>query len=319
MGIILSNHPFFSVIVPLYNKKDFIVETIMSVLSQDFTSIEVIVLDDGSTDRSLEQLDHIKDGRLIRHRQVNRGVSAARNQAIALASGDFVCFLDADDIWSKNHLTVIYSLIKLDPRAIAWATGYTVFDRSSELNCSKGYDVKCNEDACLIDATDFYRMWFVRPFFWTGSICISRRRLLNMGVIFPEGENNGEDQDLWFRLIEAGPIRFMPTIDTAFYRVNVAESLTSILLSSPVPCFIRLHSRLNAMSKDTRYYARRVYVKHVLSISWGNLIAGRRKICWSNLRSVNPFVLPLLWIRILLFIPLPLSLVDMIRSWKRGV
>jgi glycosyltransferase involved in cell wall biosynthesis len=90
--------PLVSVIIPTYNRGGMIRDAIASVLNQDFKDFELIVIDDGSTDDTPAILETF--GRAIRIvRQANRGVSAARNQGIALASGKLLTFLDSDDLW----------------------------------------------------------------------------------------------------------------------------------------------------------------------------------------------------------------------------
>lgn len=101
-----SNKPLVSVIIPAYNAERFIARTLQSVLSQTYKNLEVIVVDDGSSDltaeivKSIAQTDH----RVIFLQQPNSGVAAARNLAIASSSGDFVALIDADDIWYPQNI-----------------------------------------------------------------------------------------------------------------------------------------------------------------------------------------------------------------------
>ena len=113
----------FSVIVPLYNKADYIVATINSILHQTHQDFEVLVVDDGSTDGGGTLASLIPDARITVLRKPNGGVSSARNYGMQLAKGDFFAFLDADDIWLNNHLETIFGLIdEFNPTAKIFAT-----------------------------------------------------------------------------------------------------------------------------------------------------------------------------------------------------
>ena len=104
----------FSVIIPLYNKAPYVNKALESVLSQTFRDFELIVVDDGSTDESLAIAQSVLDKCDLPHRlihQDNTGVSTARNNGVAVAQGDFVCFLDADDWWAPTFLERMDELI----------------------------------------------------------------------------------------------------------------------------------------------------------------------------------------------------------------
>ncbi|MDZ8188160.1 MAG: glycosyltransferase family A protein [Nostoc sp. ChiSLP02] len=99
----MANNPLVSVIIPVYNCNQYLAQAIESVLSQTYQPIEIIVVDDGSTDNSAEVAKHYAP--LIRYCfQSNAGSGAARNRGIELAQGEFFAFLDADDLWVKDKL-----------------------------------------------------------------------------------------------------------------------------------------------------------------------------------------------------------------------
>lgn len=100
----LDKKPLVSVIIPNYNYAKYISEAIKSVLQQTYSNLEVIVVDDGSTDNSLEVLEQFK-GKISVLSKTNGGVSSARNFGISVSNGDFICFLDADDCWLENKIS----------------------------------------------------------------------------------------------------------------------------------------------------------------------------------------------------------------------
>lgn len=116
--------PFFSVVIPVYNKSAYVGATLNTVLDQTFTDFEIIVVNDGSTDDSLQKIESINDGRLTIVTIENSGVSHARNVGVEKASANYIVFLDADDLWQSNHLQVLRKLIKDFPDCGMYCTGY---------------------------------------------------------------------------------------------------------------------------------------------------------------------------------------------------
>ena len=100
------NNPFISVIIPVYNMADRVGRCLDSIVSQPFKDIEILLIDDGSTDGAADVIKvySIADSRIICVRQENSGVSAARNLGIGKASGDYILFIDADDEIEEDYL-----------------------------------------------------------------------------------------------------------------------------------------------------------------------------------------------------------------------
>jgi len=106
------NHPFFSIIIPTYNRAYILKNTIDSVLGQTFSDFELIVVDDGSTDNTADFIATYSDKRLRYIYQNNAERSAARNNGIRNSLGKYICFLDSDDWYESNHLQVLFDNIK---------------------------------------------------------------------------------------------------------------------------------------------------------------------------------------------------------------
>lgn len=109
--------PTISVIVPAYNAQNTILETIASVRAQTFTDFELIIVDDGSSDRTLELLQNIQDSRIKLVTYENGGVSVARNRGVSLATSEYLAFIDADDLWTPDKLELQLAALQQHPTA----------------------------------------------------------------------------------------------------------------------------------------------------------------------------------------------------------
>ena len=108
--------PKVSVVIPLYNRRDYIADCIQSVLEQDFADFEIVVVDDGSTDGSDEVIAGLKDSRIRYYRnETNRGISYTRNRLNTLASGSYIAILDSDDLAEPGRLTKQVNFLDLNP------------------------------------------------------------------------------------------------------------------------------------------------------------------------------------------------------------
>jgi len=115
---------FISVIIPLYNKEQFIKATLLSVLNQTFTDFEVLLINDGSTDSSVDIVSSFDDKRIRLYSTENKAVSHARNYGVSKSTSDLIAFLDADDLWEFNHLENLHNLYTSFPKCGLYATAY---------------------------------------------------------------------------------------------------------------------------------------------------------------------------------------------------
>ena len=110
--------PFFSVIIPTYDRKDFLLIAIDSVLNQSYTDYELIIVDDGSSDKTKTTIKklHGNNKKIIYTYQKHQGVSSARNKGLLKARGKFISFLDSDDRFLRNKLLIFRDQIKKHPK-----------------------------------------------------------------------------------------------------------------------------------------------------------------------------------------------------------
>jgi len=178
-----------SIVIPLYNKEKYIFKTLNSILSQDFKNFEVIIVDDGSTDSSLEIISEFKDDRIKVISVNNGGVSSARNLGIKQAKYSWIALLDADDFWDKSYLTQSMKIVKRFPEIKIVATNYyKVFPSKSIISHN-------SRDGFVMNYFDF-------PCITSSSVIIKKDVFDSVGL-FDTRLKYGEDQHLWFRIAAA--------------------------------------------------------------------------------------------------------------------
>lgn len=192
----ISAMPYFSIIIPLYNKEDYITNTLNSVLAQTFTDFEVIVVNDVSTDNSVAVALTVKDKRIrfVNH-PVNKGLSASRNTGIKNASSNYVAFLDADDLWKPTFLETIFKLINNYPQASLFATKYEeIYPRNIILESY--YDLSLENDTTGI--IDFYKSNLNKSIYYPSCLCVKKEIFETIGY-YDEKITFGEDIDFNIR------------------------------------------------------------------------------------------------------------------------
>lgn len=187
--------PFFSIIIPLYNKEKFLKATLKSVFEQTFTDYEVIIINDGSTDKSLQIAERFKSENLKIITQNNQGVSVARNIGIENASASYCCFLDADDYWKKNHLESLFKLVHEFKNADFFCSRY-ITEISKNIFSKNTFDF---DDSYQGYINDFFKSSLVSRIATSSSTCIRKKIYDEIGGFNPE-INSGEDLDYWIRI-----------------------------------------------------------------------------------------------------------------------
>ena len=136
-----------SIIVPVYNVEEYVKRCVESILSQTYRDFELILVDDGSTDRSGEICENLKkeDGRILVFHQENSGLSAARNRGLSEAKGEYITYIDSDDYVDEAYLEVLYSLASKEQAMVA-VCGYQLVVENQEV---EKYGEKCDEPHLL--------------------------------------------------------------------------------------------------------------------------------------------------------------------------
>ena len=213
--------PYFSVIVPLYNKEAYIQDTVKSILNQTFTDFEVIIINDGSTDKSLDKISYYTDSRIFIINQENTGVSKARNHGIDLAKAKHMALLDADDCWHKNHLFELKKQIELFPDAGLYCNNYQIYYTKNVCRPANfNFDYK--KDCLIVD--DFFKASTINSVAWTSAVGFSKTKFNAVGG-FNSKLKTAQDLDLWIRIALKYKVSFNPAI-TMSYNLFVDKSLS---------------------------------------------------------------------------------------------
>lgn len=203
--------PLVSVIIPTYNAAEFLAEAIQSALNQTYRNCEIIVVDDGSTDGTEMLLQAF--GQQVKYvRQGNRGPSAARNTGIRLAQGEYLCFLDADDVWRATKVEAQVSFME------AYRDIGMVFCDEEEVDGEKVINGSLlrksqfyPEIVAQSPISGAYQKLLIENFIPTSMVMLKRECLGKAGL-FDEALRVSEDRDLWSRVAAHYRIAGLPTI-----------------------------------------------------------------------------------------------------------
>ncbi|MEN5086557.1 glycosyltransferase family 2 protein [Sphingobacterium faecium] len=247
-----------SVIIPLYNKESNIADTLNSVLAQSFKNFEIVIVNDGSTDNSLQVVEGFVSDKIRIFNQSNSGVSVARNKGILEAKYNWIALLDADDQWDKKYLEELIAAMALYPDKNIISAGHTRKFRTHNLRYTNRY-LPQEGTSGIIDYIDAMSAG-QGPMNSSNSI-IRKEPLVNTGLFRP-GQRNYEDHDVWMRLYQPDDIVFvnknLVTIDR-----DVPNSASSNLfkaqdLMNYLDSMILVKNKLDKdkLSKFTAFYTK---------------------------------------------------------------
>lgn len=214
-----------SVVIPLYNKEKQIAHTLQSVFKQTFQDFEVVVVDDGSTDSSVAEVEKFSDSRIRLIHQKNAGVAAARNRGIEEAKGDLIAFLDADDEWKPEYLVTQYLLSQKYPHCLIYACNYEFQNLEGKVTPTIIRKLPfTGEDGIL---SNYFEMASCsHPPLWTSAVMVKKQAIQAIGG-FPLGIKSGEDLLTWARLAVKGEIAYSKEVE-AIYNLGEGYVLTNL-------------------------------------------------------------------------------------------
>lgn len=208
-----------SVIIPVYNGERTVRETIESILCQSLSDFELIAIDDGSTDRTVEIISQIKDPRLRVKSYPNAGLAASRNRGIREAKGEYISFIDADDLWTPDKLESQYQALREHPEAALAYSWTNCIDESGKFLRPGGHKTVNG---------NVYSHILVNNFIESGSNVLIRRNVLEEVGLFDESLRAAEDRDLWIRLAARYPFVAVPKAQI-LYRISPTSMSANII------------------------------------------------------------------------------------------
>jgi glycosyltransferase involved in cell wall biosynthesis len=303
-----------SIVIPLYNRADYIERALQSVQHQTYSRYEIIVVDDGSTDNGASLVEAWNDPRLRLIRQANAGVSVARNRGVEEARYAWIAFLDADDKWEPELLETLSRAVAQHPSVIAAFANY----RHSQTG--KPFLESCPEPIALSDYFAFCNRNRGSGM-WT-SACLIRKSALQEAGGFPPGVKHGQDIDTWGRLALTGTLLYVPKVLATYHVGNPESSMQRIKRAPTFPHFARTVRRLQQEGKIPasqtasiqQFVNRRLLWYANLNVDCGNYAEARRTLREECSLRYCP---PAYYLRTCMGAYLPRGLMAMLRKARR--
>lgn len=200
-----------SIIIPAHNAEKTIKYTIESVLKQTYTDYELIVIDDGSTDRTAKTIREITDSRIKLFGYENAGVSVARNRGICQATGEYIAFLDADDLWTRDKLEKQLAVLEANPEA------GVAYSRTSFIDTQGNFLYNC--DPVSFEGNVLKEL-LLANFLQNGSNPLIRKTAIETIGEFDSSVNSSEDWDYYLRLAACYPFAVVPKYQILYRRTS---------------------------------------------------------------------------------------------------
>ncbi len=273
-----------SVIIPVYNGEKYIKQTLKSVLNQTFQDFEIIVVDDGSTDRSRQRIQSLDDQRIHYFYQANSGCPAIpKNRGIKKAKGKYIAFLDQDDLFLPKKIESQLKLIEgSTPKIDAVICNCFIYNETSKKNIGKNWAKNFR-----IMPEKISERLIKGNFIVTSSVGLVRKGFFRKNGFLDEKLKIADDYDLWLRLAKDSQIKFIskPLVKWRYH-------LESLSFSSPklVDDLVYLYQKVlsrDDLTKKERKIAQQNYEIYLIRKANCHLINGEFKIAERLYKSVN--------------------------------
>jgi len=235
---------FISIIIPCYNAENYIAETINSVLKQTYCNYEIIIIDDGSSDRSKERIKSINSSKIRYVYQENSGVSQARNNGFLIAKGKYVLFLDADDLISENFIEKRALFLEANSSYGACTSSILTINRTGELIGESFFNISIKQELL-----NFENNKYSCP----SGYLFKVSNLIKSNLIFDKRLSSSADQYFLYEFFKENKIGYIQE-SPLMYRVlndSMSNNLTLNFVEDQIQ-FLRL-LRLNSLIPKKSY------------------------------------------------------------------
>jgi glycosyltransferase involved in cell wall biosynthesis len=253
---------FFSIIIPLYNKERYIENALQSILKQTVTDYEIIIVNDGSTDKSKEIISKYASDkiRIIDHLK-NKGLSATRNTGIKNATSDYITFLDADDLWHPNYLQTIKNLISSHQEAHIFATNYDeVYPKTIHKPHNGSEDLPAKFNGLI----DFFKINLKQGIYTPSSVCWHKSVFETIGY-YDEKINFSEDLDFNIRANLKFKLAYSSSVQMSYFMETDNQITRSSILTKTLPDYGQYEKYCSTVPYLKKYldFERYVLAKHL--------------------------------------------------------
>ena len=226
--------PFFSVIIPLYNKENFVLKTIDSILHQSFSNFEIIIVEDCSTDSSLSVASSVIDQRIrvVKHSE-NKGLSAARNTGVKNANSNYIVFIDADDLWNSYFLEEIFQLIKKYPDSKLYATNYNEIYENRQIILPNNHSSSVPEQSVI---ENFFDLSLAQPLYCHSGFCLCKEVFDTVGF-YDESIRYAEDIDFNIRANTHFKLAYSKKALVDYFMVSENQITNHVITDKKIPDF----------------------------------------------------------------------------------
>jgi glycosyltransferase involved in cell wall biosynthesis len=253
---------YFTVIIPLYNKENYVENALKSILNQTFTDYEIIIVNDYSTDNSVAKIEaYLSEKVRLIHHEENKGLSASRNTGIKNAKADFVTYLDADDLWKPTFLETIYRLISNFPEAKIFGTNYEEIYGDKILKPSNNSETLADNFEGILD---FFKLNIKQGIYNHGSVCFDKSVFEKAGY-YDESITFSEDIDFNIRVNSQFKLAYSNTIGMQYAMQSENQITTSKISYKSLPDYSKYDHLALTNNEIKKYldFERYVLAKHL--------------------------------------------------------